>query len=135
MRKIDVFFYGLFMDEDLLRSKGVTVTQFRPASVLGFQLRIGVRASLVPSQSGHVYGLIASISHAEIERLYSEPSVQDYRPEAILAHLDTGETLAVLCFNLVDPPSAADRNPEYASKLRALAERLGFPADYVQSML
>jgi hypothetical protein len=135
MRKIDVFFYGLFMDENLLRAKGVAAAHLRPASVAGFQLRIGQRATLVPAPSGRVFGLIASLSHVELEQLYSEPSVQAYRPEAVLAHLANGETRAALCFNLVEPPSADKRNPEYASKLRALAERLHFPADYVATIV
>jgi hypothetical protein len=134
MRKIDVFFYGLFMDEGLLRSKGVTPTNLRPASVAGFQLRIGKRATLVPSPTDHVYGLLASISHAELEQLYSEPSVQAYRPEAILVNLPNGEVLAALCFNLPEPPSAEERNVEYAAKLRALAEHLNFPTEYVESI-
>lgn len=134
MRKIDVFFYGLFMDEDLLRSKGVTPTNLRPASVFGFQLRIGKRATLVPSPTDRVYGLLASLSHAELERLYSEPSVQAYRPEAVLANLSNGEVLAALCFNLPEPPSAEERNVEYAARLRALAERLNFPAEYIASI-
>jgi hypothetical protein len=134
MRKIDVFFYGLFMDEDLLRSKGVTPANLRPAAVAGFELRIGDRATLIPAHSGLVYGLVASLSHAELERLYSEPSVSAYRPEAVLAELSTGEVLAALCFNLPEPPSAGERNVDYALKLRSLAERLNFPADYVASI-
>ena len=59
MRKIHVFFYGLFMDEDLLLSKGVTPTNLRPALLTGYQLRIGNRATLVPAQSGQVFGLVA----------------------------------------------------------------------------
>ena len=134
MRKIDVFFYGLFMDEELLRSKGVTAANLRPASVSDFQLRIGDRATLAPSPASRVYGLIASLSHAELERLYSDPAVSAYRPEAVLAALSTGEILAALCFNLPEPPSAGERNVDYASKLRSLAERLNFPADYVASI-
>lgn len=134
MRKIDVFFYGLFMDEDLLQSKGVTPTNLRLASVSGFQLRIGNRATLVPAQAGHVLGLIASLSHVELEQLYSEPSVRAYRPEAVLASLSNGEVLAALCFNLPEPPSADERNADYAAKLRSLAERLNFPAEYVASI-
>lgn len=134
MRKIDVFFYGLFMDEELLRSKGVTPANLRSASVSGFQLRIGDRATLVPAQSGLVFGLVASLSHADLERLYSDPGVSAYRPEAILADLPNGEVLAALCFNLPEPPSAGERNTDYASKLRSLAERLNFPADYVASI-
>jgi hypothetical protein len=134
MRKIDVFFYGLFMDEDLLRSRGVRPANLRPASVSGFQLRVGKRAALVPSPTHRVYGLLASLSHAELERLYSEPSVQAYRPEAVLTQLSNGEVLAALCFNLPEPPSSEERNVEYAAKLRALAERLNFPAEYVASI-
>ena len=78
--------------------------------------------------------MVASLSHAELERLYSEPSVQAYRAEALLAQLENGETIAALCFNLVDPPAPDERNPEYAAKLRALAERLKFPRDYVASI-
>lgn len=134
MRKIDVFFYGLFMDKDLLQSKGVTPANLRLASVSGFHLRIGKRATLVPAQSSRVFGLIASLSHIELEQLYSEPSVRAYRPEAVLASLSNGEVLAALCFNLPEPPSADERNTDYASKLRSLAERLNFPAEYVESI-
>lgn len=134
MRKIDVFFYGLFMDEDLLRSKGVMPTNLRSASLKGYQLRIGDRATLLPAQSAHVLGLVASLSHAELERLYSEPSVQAYKPEAVLVHLSDGKDIPALCFNLPEPPSTDERNTEYASKLRALARRLNFPEEYVASI-
>jgi Gamma-glutamyl cyclotransferase, AIG2-like len=134
MRTIDVFFYGLFIDEDLLRAKGVRVTAMRPASVQGFELRIGNRATLVLKKSSRVFGMVASLTHAELERLYSESSVQAYRPEALLTQLANGETIAALCFNLVEPPAPDERNPEYAAKLRALAERLKFPRDYVASI-
>ena len=134
VRKIDVFFYGLFMDEDVLRSKGVISTNLHSASLKGYQLRIGDRATLVPSQSGLVFGLIASLSHDELERLYSEPSVYAYKPEAVLVHLSAGEVLPALCFNLPEPPSANERNAEYASKLRTLTRRLNFPEDYVASI-
>jgi hypothetical protein len=134
MRKIDVFFYGLFMDEGLLRSKGILAPNLREAFVSGYQLRIGRRAALVPTPAGRVFGLVASLSHAELELLYSDPGVQAYRPEAVLVQLATGGSLAALCYNLAEPPPAAERNPEYASRLRALAERLNFPAEYVSSI-
>src|SRR5688572_5127696 len=112
------------MDEALLHAKGITSPNLRVAFVPGFQLRIGSRATLVPIPSERVFGVAASLSHSELERLYSEPSVQAYKPEAVLAHLLNGEILAALCFNLVEPPSAGEHNPEYATKLRALAAQL-----------
>ena len=134
MRKINVFFYGLFMDEGLLRAKGITSPNLRVAFVQGFQLRIGNRATLVPIPSERVFGVVASLTHRELEQLYSEPSLQAYKPEAILAHLLNGESMAVLCFNLVESPSDDEHNPEYAAKLRTLAAQLQFPPDYVSSI-
>ena len=134
MRKINVFFYGLFMDEALLQAKGITSPNLRVAFVQGFQLRIGNRATLVPIPSERVFGVVASLTHRELEQLYSEPSLQAYKPEAILAHLLNGESMAVLCFNLVESPSDDEHNPEYAAKLRTLAAQLQFPPDYVSSI-
>ena len=122
------------MDEVLLHSKGISIPNLRIASVPGFQLRVGNRATLVPSPFSHVFGLIASLSHNEVEQLYSDPSVQSYRPEPVLAYLANGEILAALCFNLPEPPSLDEHNPDYATRLRTLAERLQFPQDYVSSI-
>jgi len=134
VRKIDVFFYGLFMDEGLLRAKGATPEHIRTASLEGYQLRIGDRATLVPAEAGLVFGLVIALSHASLEKLYSEPSLQAYKPEAVLIHLSNGDALPALCFNLPEPPSEDERNAEYAGKLRDLAKRLNFPQEYVQSI-
>ena len=122
------------MDEALLRVKGIVSPNLRVAFVPGFQLRIGNRATLVPNPSERVFGVVASLSHSELERLYGEPSLQAYRPEAVLAHLLHGAILAALCFNLVEAPSADEHNPEYATKLRTLAAQLQFPLDYVSTI-
>jgi hypothetical protein len=134
MRKIDVFFYGLFMDDQLLLSKGVAPSNIRSASLSGFQLRIGKRATLVPAESARVYGIVMSLTQADIQQLYSDPSVQAYRPEAVTIRLSDNTELAALCFNLIEPPAADEHNAEYASRLRSLAERLQFPAEYISSI-
>ena len=129
-RNADVFFYGLFMDEELLRAKGLIPQRAELASVDGLALRIGQRAALVPSPGGRV----VSLTLDELDRLYSEPSVQEYKAQAVLAHLATGGVVAALCYNLSRPPSPAERNPEYASRLRAVAQKVGLPPDYVASL-
>lgn len=133
-RHIDVFFYGLFMDQQLLEAKGVQPIDPRPAVVLGFALRIGARAALVPLPAGRVHGLLMKLSHTDLERLYAEPSVSAYRPEPVLATVRNGPTVAALCYNLPEAPSLDERNPDYASQLRALAQRVGLPSDYVASI-
>lgn len=133
-RRLDVFFYGLFMDPQLLDSKGIRPVDIRLAAVPGFALRIGARAALVPTPAGEVHGVLMKLSQADIEKLYSEPSVQAYRPEAVLAVARDGVTVAALCYNLPEPPPPDERNAEYASKLRSLAQRIGLPSDYVASI-
>jgi hypothetical protein len=130
-RTIDVFFYGLFMDAELLRANGLHPVNGRQARVSGMALRIGRRATLVPDPGRSVHGFLFGLSHQEVERLYAEPSVSAYRPEAVIARLADGSCLPALCFNL--PPSNVtdEANPEYAEKLRTVAYRLGLPADYV----
>jgi hypothetical protein len=133
-RRLNVFFYGLFMDQQLLESKGIRPADIRPAAVQGFVLRIGAQAALVPTPAGEVHGLLMKISHADLEKLYSEPSVQAYRPEPVLAVARGGATVAALCYNLPEPPSPVERNAEYASKLRSLAQRIGLPTHYIASI-
>jgi hypothetical protein len=133
-RRTTVFFYGLFMDVELLLSKGARPTRPRPACVPGFAIRIGHRATLVPNAESSAHGIIMELSHSEIEQLYSEASVSAYRPEAVLAQLADGSYVPALCFNLVVPPAPEEANPEYARKLRELARRLKLPPGYVDSI-
>ena len=131
LRRVDVFFYGLFMDEALLQAKGIAPQHRRLAVLENFRLVIGDRATLVPSSGEAVHGVIFSLTHAEIDSLYAEGSVSEYRPEAVIARVGNGETIPALCFNLPTPPAATERNPQYAAKLKELAERIGLPVQYV----
>lgn len=83
MQRVDVFFYGLFMDATLLRAKGIDPGELRRASLKGFELRIGQRATLMANPATTVHGLLGSLSQEDLDRLYSEPSVREYRPQSI----------------------------------------------------
>jgi hypothetical protein len=132
--RVDVFFYGLFMDEALLRGKGLGPENRRRASVEGFGLLIGERATLVPRAGSTVYGVIFSLTRGEVDALYSDESVSAYRPETVSARAADGSVATALCYNLPTPPADGARNPRYAAKLRELAARTGLPADYVSSI-
>lgn len=64
-RRADVFSYGLFMDQDVLRAKGLAPEGAELASVSGFALRIGRRAALVPQAPARVYGVVMSLTLEE----------------------------------------------------------------------
>ena len=61
-RRVEVFFYSLFMDEELLRGKGLEPEGGEIAAIDDFALRIGQRAALVPTPGAKVHGLVFSLS-------------------------------------------------------------------------
>ena len=134
-RRIDGFFYGLFMDSDILRDNQVAAVNPRRAYVDGYALRIGRRATLVPASGARAYGMVFALTHDELGRLYSAPGLEQYRAEAILARSLDGEAFPALCYNLQKTPESGETDREYAARLRAALNRLGFPPDYVTSVV
>jgi hypothetical protein len=133
-RRVDGFFYGLFLDMDVLRKAGVAPSTPRPALVEDLALKIGQRATLVSSPGSRVYGMVIALTHAELERLYSAPGLEGYRPEAVVAHTLDGTTVPALCYNLEQAPGVRERNPDYAERLRAVLAKHGFPSEYIESI-
>ncbi|MGB0384215.1 MAG: gamma-glutamylcyclotransferase family protein [Ardenticatenaceae bacterium] len=133
-RRIDGFFYGLFMDSEILRQSQVAPANPRRAYVDDYALRIGRRSTLVPTPGARAYGMLFALTHDELERLYSAPGLEPYRPEAVLAHSLSGESWPALCYNLPQAPAASEANAEYAARLRATLSKLAFPPEYVASV-
>lgn len=128
--EMQVFFYGLFMDESLLASKGVHPSASTMGYVEGYSLRIGERATLIPAPDSRAYGVLMKIASEDVAALYSEPGVADYVAESVVVALPGGHRVAAVCYNL---PAArwVGANPDYAAALLALATRLGFPDSYL----
>ena len=126
-----VFFYGLFMDESLLASKGVRPTESTIGYVDGFGLHIGKRATLLPEANSRAYGVLMKITSEEVAELYSEQSVADYIAEPVVVKLPGDTRVSAVCYNL---PAAklVGTNPEYAAALLALATKLGLPDSYLR---
>jgi len=133
-RRVEAFFYGLYMDPDVLREVGVAPLTPRRAYVDDFALRIGRRATLLPSAGARAYGMLYAVTHAELERLYTAPDLEHYRPEAVMARPLEGALTAALCYNLREAPAPHERNPEYASRLQRALRKLAFPPEYVASI-
>jgi hypothetical protein len=122
------------MDADALREKGLHPANVRQASVEDMALQLGARATLIPHCGGRVHGMLMSLTHTDLDQLYSEPSVDAYRPEPVSAVLSDGSSVAALCFNLPYAATEVRSNAEYATKLRVVARRLGLPESYVASI-
>lgn len=128
-----VFFYGLFMDPDLLRDKGLNPGVCEPAQLAGYGLRIGARATLVKSESERACGSVIELDEKELETLYGDESVADYLPERVLASSIHGDPVPALCYIL---PSARLRgaNGAYARSLAIVARKLDLPTEYIREI-
>jgi hypothetical protein len=128
---VAVFFYGLFMDANLLRARGMRVLDPQMARVDDFRLRIGARATLVPAPGRTVHGILMWMPADDLQQLYAEPSVSAYVPQAVEVTSSSGERVAATCYNLPGPFQDFRTNREYAQQLRDLAATLGLPPDYL----
>lgn len=126
-----VFFYGLFMDESLLASKGVDATEPTIGYVDGYGLHIGERATLLPEPNRRAYGVLMKIAPEDAALLYSEPSVADYVAEPVVVTMPGDIEVSAVCYNL-PAEKLVGTNPEYAAALLALATQLGLPESYLE---
>ena len=94
-----VFFYGLFMDKDLLLEKGLNPHNIKPAYLNGYQLRIGKRATLVPFKGACSYGIVMELDNSELQNLYGSDGVEDYIPQSIQANTMDGDPLESILYN------------------------------------
>ena len=122
----DVFFYGLYMDPAILEQQDIPIRYPRKATVPGYTLRIGNKATLLRDPDGEAHGMVYLLNHDEIHRLYAGAGLDMYRAEAVLATTEAGP-VAALCCNLLEPPGEDESNKEYSDKLHAVLEKLGLP--------
>ena len=124
----EVFFYGLYMDPEILEDKGVRPRNPRKASVKGYQLRVGNRATLLREEDKVAHGILYSLTHAEIDKLYWGAGLDCYVSEAVAVDTEQAGNIVALCCNLLIPPADTETNPGYLNQLEACMHKLGLPA-------
>jgi hypothetical protein len=131
--KVWVFFYGSYMNLDVLAEVSLVPEQQEVGRLSGFELRIAPRANLLRSAKDCVYGLLATATHRELDRLYThsrEVLGETYLPEAVLVESLDGRlrpAMTYLCSEMVPRPA----DPAYVERIAGPARRLGFPDWYV----
>jgi len=121
----DVFFYGLYMDEEILKSKGVEPRDKRKALVNGYELRLGNMATLLRKENAKAYGMVYSLTHEEIDILYKNSGLTQYVNEALMVELEDKSSIVTLCSVLLDEPKVDERNDEYYQKLVSCMKKYG----------
>lgn len=129
----NVFFYGLFMNDSLLREKGFHPSDPILSYVDDYALKIGERATLIKFVGERAYGRIMALTEEELSRLYGESSVADYRSEKVLATTSKNVSLEVIVYNL-PLEKLAGQNKPYAKSLAKIAEDFRLPGEYIQKI-
>lgn len=135
-KRVQVFFYGLYMDFDILRQHGEMPEVWEVARLSGYDFQIASWGYLTPSKRNSVYGTLVGVTHEELARLYDPANsflTMQYFPEAVLVETSDGKWVAALCYVAKDKPEGAV-NAEYVDKIVALTKRLEFPAWYVERL-
>ena len=130
------FFYGSYMNLDVLREVQLVPAQHEVAQLDGFDIHIGPRANLVRSDRSCVWGLLATATHAELARLYAHAHDvlgETYLPEAVLTRTRDGTfrpALTYICPRMKRGPV----DPAYVERIVRPAVALGFPIWYVERL-
>jgi hypothetical protein len=127
------FFYGSYMNLDVLAGVGVVPGEVRVARLPGYDLVIAPRANLIPSERAVAYGIVAGLAHDELERLYAharEALGEVYLPEPVLVELLGGGFVPALCY-LCPRMEPRPAEAAYVERILAPARALGFPGWYL----
>ncbi len=134
--RVWTFFYGSYRNQGVLGEVGLVLGRFEVARLPGFDVRIRPLANLVRSPRDSVFGILATATHAELERLYAH--ARDvlggtYQPEAVLVETLDGALRPALCYLAAELPDAPP-DPAYVARITAPARRFGFPSWYVERL-
>ena len=124
----EVFFYGLYMDPDILLQKGVEPRNPRMGKVENYKLKIGNKATLLRETGAVAHGMVYSLTHAEINSLYWGAGLDEYAAEAMRVKAGSND-ISALCCNLIVPPEENESNQEYQTKLIQVMAKLGIPQE------
>lgn len=129
-REIWTYFYGSFINRDVLKKTGFVPRQFEVGKLSGFDIRIEPLANLIPSGEHCVYGMLATATHDELRSLYAQDWVGIYLPEAVLVETNDGKWRPALCYIAPARERKLAAN-DYIDRIVGPAKKLGFPAWYI----
>ncbi len=133
MRRVWTFFYGSFMNPKVLAQADVRPTESQRARLDGWDIKIAPHATLVPSDESSVYGVLARLTHPDLEKLYAKDrfGFGTYLPEAVLVADAAARSVPALCYIAWGVEGGAP-TAEYIDKVISAAEEFEFPGWYIK---
>jgi hypothetical protein len=134
-RAVAVFFYGSYINRDVLAEVEIDPDPFEVARLEGFDITIRPLANLVAAEEARVFGILTRATHAELARLYHHADHvlgERYLPEAVLVEAKAGPkpALCYIAHEMADAPA----DPAYVERIVGPAREYGFPAEYVAKL-
>jgi hypothetical protein len=134
--RVWVFFFGSYMNPDVLREVGIVPVEWEVARLHGFDIAILPLANLVRSEQHCVYGVLAMATHAELVRLYAHAKDvlgETYLPYPVCVETLDGKSRPALCYMAPTmEPRPADR--AYLDLILGPAREFRLPAWYVERL-
>ena len=134
--EIWTFFYGSYINFDVLREVNFIPSKWEIARLTGFDIFIRPRANLLHSDRNSVYGILAIGTHAELSRLYAHARAvlgETYLPEAVLTETLDGKYKPALCYICPEMTPRPATN-DYINRIVTPARKYGFPDWYIQHL-
>jgi hypothetical protein len=134
--RVWVFFYGSYMNFDVLKDVNLLPEQWEVARVNGYDIMIQPRANLIRSDRACVYGILATATHAELDRLYAHAQDvlgETYLPEPVLVETLSGAWRPALCYIAPSMEVRAAAN-DYVERILEPAREFHFPEWYIERL-
>ena len=130
---VPTFFYGSFINLDVLAKYGVTPKNVETVELTGFDIEIAPLANLVWNDEKSVHGILTMVTHADLETLYSLDWVGRYYPYPVVVETQTDELAMALCYIAFNDEKSPPTN-EYVMSIITAAEGHGFPQSYIERL-
>jgi hypothetical protein len=134
--KVWIFFYGSYINLDVLQEVEFSPDRVEVARLFGFDIRIQPLANLFRSDQSCVYGIVATATHAELDRLYAHAEHVlggRYLPEAVLVETLEGNWRPALCY-IAPSMEPAPASNDYLERIVQPARAYGFPDWYINRL-
>jgi len=135
-QRVLVFFYGSYINPEVLREVDFVPEHTEVVSLRGFDIRFAPLANLVPSEPATVYGILADASHVELDRLYAH--ARDvlggtYLPRAVAVETRDERIVPALCY-IAEEMDGSPPDPAYLERILKPARAYGFPGWYLERL-
>ena len=134
-RKVWTFFYGSFMNPSVLGRADVIPTHAQRGRLDGWDISIQPRATLKPADQCSVYGILAEVAHADLDKIYAKDwfGFGAYLPEAVNIFIDSGAQVPALCY-IAWEMEGGKATIEYIDKMVEMALNYEFPEWYIDKV-